>query len=51
MAKTTKRRAAIYARVSTDQQTVENQLQELQAVAERAGWEVVATYNDLPASP
>lgn len=46
MAKTAERRAAIYARVSTDQQTVENQLRELQAVADRAGWEIVATYSD-----
>jgi DNA invertase Pin-like site-specific DNA recombinase len=40
MAKTT-RRAAIYARVSTDSQTVENQIQELRRIAERRGWEVV----------
>jgi DNA invertase Pin-like site-specific DNA recombinase len=40
MAKTS-RRAAIYARVSTDSQTVENQIQELRRIAERRGWEVV----------
>jgi DNA invertase Pin-like site-specific DNA recombinase len=40
MAKTS-RRAAIYVRVSTDSQTVENQIQELQRIAERRGWEVV----------
>jgi len=45
MAKT-QRRAAIYVRVSTDHQTVENQLQELRNVAERRGWEVVETYQD-----
>jgi DNA invertase Pin-like site-specific DNA recombinase len=40
------KRVAIYARVSTDSQTVENQLQELQDVAERQGWVVVATFTD-----
>jgi DNA invertase Pin-like site-specific DNA recombinase len=39
-------RAAIYARVSTDSQTVENQIRELMQIAERRGWEVVATYTD-----
>ncbi|HKT52933.1 MAG TPA: recombinase family protein [Caulobacteraceae bacterium] len=39
-------KVAIYCRVSQDSQTVENQLQELQAVAQRQGWEVVATYID-----
>jgi DNA invertase Pin-like site-specific DNA recombinase len=33
-------------RVSTDGQTTENQRQELQAVAERNGWEIVATFQD-----
>jgi len=37
---------AIYARVSTDSQTVENQLQELHAVAQRQGWVVVAVLTD-----
>ena len=32
------KRAAIYARVSTDGQTTENQLRELRQVAERNGW-------------
>jgi DNA invertase Pin-like site-specific DNA recombinase len=46
MAKAT-RRAAIYARVSTDSQTVENQIQELRRVAERRGWEIVGeVYTD-----
>jgi DNA invertase Pin-like site-specific DNA recombinase len=40
------KRAAIYVRVSTDKQTVENQVRELRQVAERRGWEVVAQYND-----
>lgn len=40
------KRAAIYARVSTDQQTTENQLIELRAVAQRTGWEVVGEYVD-----
>ncbi len=40
------RRVAIYARVSTDGQSVENQLRELEVVAERHDWEVVATYTD-----
>jgi DNA invertase Pin-like site-specific DNA recombinase len=38
------RRAAIYARVSTDNQVTENQLRDLRAVAERHGWQVVAEY-------
>ncbi len=40
------RRVAVYARVSTDGQSVENQLQELATVAERHGWEVVTTFTD-----
>jgi len=40
------KRAAIYLRVSTDRQTLENQRQALQGVAERRGWEVVAVYSD-----
>ena len=39
-------RAAIYARVSTDHQTTDNQLNELRAVAQRMGWNVVAEYVD-----
>jgi DNA invertase Pin-like site-specific DNA recombinase len=40
------KRAAIYVRVSTDRQTVENQLSELRQIAERRGWEVVEEYSD-----
>lgn len=40
------KRVAIYARVSTDSQTVENQLAELQAVAQRQGWIVTAVFTD-----
>jgi DNA invertase Pin-like site-specific DNA recombinase len=40
------KRAALYVRVSTDQQTVENQVRELRQVAERRGWTVVETYSD-----
>jgi DNA invertase Pin-like site-specific DNA recombinase len=42
----TVRRAAIYARVSTDHQSVENQIRELTQVAERRGWEIVQVYTD-----
>jgi DNA invertase Pin-like site-specific DNA recombinase len=40
------RRAALYLRVSTDEQTTENQLRELTEAASRAGWEITATYRD-----
>src|SRR5258708_4536982 len=40
------RRAALYLRVSTDKQTVENQELQLRHVAERRGWQVVEVYND-----
>jgi DNA invertase Pin-like site-specific DNA recombinase len=40
------KRVALYARVSTDAQTTENQLLQLRAVAERHGWVVVAEYVD-----
>jgi DNA invertase Pin-like site-specific DNA recombinase len=40
------KKAAIYVRVSTDKQTVENQLRELHQIAERRGWEVVDEYHD-----
>lgn len=37
---------ALYARVSTDQQTTENQLKELRAVARRMGWRLDGEYVD-----
>jgi DNA invertase Pin-like site-specific DNA recombinase len=40
------KRAALYVRVSTDHQSVENQVRELKEVAERRGWQVVETYRD-----
>lgn len=42
------KRVAIYARVSTadKNQTVENQLRDLLAVAERQDWQIVATFTD-----
>src|SRR5262249_59115695 len=40
------KRAALYTRVSTDRQTVENQISELRQVAARRGWEVVEIYRD-----
>jgi DNA invertase Pin-like site-specific DNA recombinase len=39
-------KVAIYARVSTEQQTTENQIRELTDVATRSGWEIVGTYCD-----
>jgi DNA invertase Pin-like site-specific DNA recombinase len=35
-----------YVRVSTDKQTVENQVAALRQIAERRGWEVVQQYSD-----
>ncbi len=40
------KRVAIYLRVSTAEQTTDNQRRELEAVAQRAGWEVVQTFED-----
>lgn len=40
------KRVALYARVSTDGQSVENQLRELRAVAERHSWEIVGEFID-----
>jgi DNA invertase Pin-like site-specific DNA recombinase len=40
------KRVALYVRVSTDGQTVVNQRRELEAVAERHGWDVVKVYSD-----
>ena len=44
------KRAALYLRVSTDQQTTENQRRELQGVAKRRGWTIVHTYEDAAIS-
>src|SRR5262249_15396896 len=40
------KRAALYVRVSTDPQTVENQTRELRQGARRRGWEAVEVYSD-----
>lgn len=40
------KQVAIYARISTGEQTPDNQLQELRAVAERMGWHIAAEYID-----
>src|SRR5215469_8112886 len=40
------KRVALYLRVSTDDQTIENQRRELEAVAARHGWQIVATFTD-----
>jgi DNA invertase Pin-like site-specific DNA recombinase len=40
------KRAALYVRVSTDRQTVENQIAALTKVAEARGWQIVETFND-----
>ena len=40
------KRAALYVRVSTDGQTVDNQRLALEAVCEQRGWEVVQVYAD-----
>src|SRR5450830_1657814 len=39
-------RAALYARVSTDRQSTENQLRELRQAAQRLGWEVAGEFVD-----
>ena len=47
MTKNTKQtRVALYARVSTDKQSTENQLIELRGAASRMGWEVVGEFVD-----
>ncbi|WP_453976637.1 recombinase family protein [Brevundimonas sp. Marseille-Q4549] len=40
------KRCGIYLRVSTDQQTTENQFRILQEVAERSGWTIVQVFED-----
>ena len=39
-------RVALYARVSTDRQSTENQLRELRAAADRLGWELAGEFVD-----
>ena len=43
-------RVALYARVSTGDQTVENQLRALREHATRAGWTIVAEFTDTAVS-
>lgn len=40
------KRVALYLRVSTSEQTIENQRRELRAAAKRHGWTVVETFED-----
>ena len=40
------KKAAIYARVSRNVQSVDNQLRELRAVVERNQWEIVSEFVD-----
>src|SRR5438132_14089455 len=42
----TERTVALYLRVSTGEQTVENQRRDLEAAVERRGWRVVAEFCD-----
>jgi DNA invertase Pin-like site-specific DNA recombinase len=42
----TSKRVAFYARVSTSDQTAENQLRALRNHAARAGWEILAEFTD-----
>jgi DNA invertase Pin-like site-specific DNA recombinase len=42
----TRTRVALYARVSTNDQTVDNQLRALHEHADRAGWTIVADFTD-----
>jgi DNA invertase Pin-like site-specific DNA recombinase len=44
------KRAALYLRVSTTGQTVENQRRELEAAAERHGWTIAHVYKDAGVS-
>ena len=40
------KRAALYLRVSTDDQTTENQRRELRTAVERTGWRIFEVYED-----
>ena len=44
------RRVGIYLRVSTKEQTTDNQLRAIRQVAKRARWEVVGVYEDAGVS-
>jgi len=44
------KRVAIYLRVSTGQQTTDNQRRELEAVAVQRGWQIVGVYEDAGVS-
>src|SRR5262245_58143364 len=44
---TDSKRVAIYTRVSTPDQTVDNQLAELRQAAERHNWTITAEYTDV----
>jgi DNA invertase Pin-like site-specific DNA recombinase len=44
------RRAALYARTSTSDQTCENQLRDLRAVAQQRGWHVIQEFIDAGVS-
>ena len=46
MPKHTRKPVALYLRVSTSEQTTRNQRRQLEAVAKRHGWEVVAVFED-----
>ena len=40
------KRVALYVRVSTDRQTVENQIAILTRIAKERGWQIVQTFTD-----
>ena len=44
------KRAVLYVRVSTDRQTVENQIARLTEIAKARGWPIVETYSDAGVS-
>jgi len=44
------KKVVIYSRVSTEKQTVENQLQTLREISDRNGWEIVGEYSDIGVS-
>ena len=46
MRKEKQKRAALYVRVSTDKQTVENQIAKLTEVASARGWQIAEIYRD-----